>query len=118
MQMSQPSIELSHILQDQNFALGDNSPGRVRTRSTQRLRQLESSGAASPHTGYRHALQRFESRKKERSPMTARAARFKSSDKKGFLKGNNSANDNDTTNLSSNGKMDATLDLAFTGKAD
>ena len=50
--------------------------------------------------------------------MTGRVAhRFKSSDKRGFFKAN-STNDNDTTNLSSNGKMDATLDLAFTGKGD
>ena len=71
--------------------------------------------------GYKFALQRFESRKKENSPMTARVNRFKSSDRKGFFGGNSNSeagNDN-TTNLSSNGnsgKLENTLDIS--GKAD
>ena len=48
--------------------------------------------------------------------MTARVARFKSSDKKGFFGGATSEVGNDTTNLSSNGKLENTLDI--TGKAD
>ena len=109
MQMSQPNItDLSHILQDQ----ADNSPvGAVqRMGSAQRL--CEMTGAQSPQTGYRRAVQRFENRMN--SPMTARVARFKSSDRKGFFA--SSEVGNDTTNLSSNGKLENTLDM--TGKAD
>ena len=75
----------------------------------------------SPQMGYKVALQKFESRMKENSPMVARVNRFKSSDRKGFFNGGNSnseANDN-TTNLSSNGnsgKLENTLDIS--GKAD
>ena len=48
--------------------------------------------------------------------MRSRVARFKSSDKKGFFVSATSGDGNDTTNLSSNGKLENTLDI--TGKAD
>ena len=54
---------------------------------------------------------------KENSPMTARVARFKSSDKKakGFF-GSNAETGMDTTNQSSGGKLENTLDI--TGKPE
>ena len=118
MQMTQSNFEFSQF--DQNLSgFRESSPiVPVNGRSIQRN---EHAGQQSPSRGFKEALQKFESKLKAHSPITARANRFKSSDRKGFLP-LNSASDNlheNTTNQSSNGisgKMENTLDTC--SKAD
>ena len=117
--MTQPNLEFSQIDQNLSGFRDSSPPGPLRTRSIQRNEFIGM--LQSPARGYKEAFQKFESRHKDPSPTTARANRFKSSERKGFLPlaSASEALHENTTNMSStghSGKLENTLDMS--GKAD